>query len=413
LTILTASIDSNDALVPAGKSTELQLRFENSSNQPINTDVATHVESYLGTVLLDERKPLTCPPRQSVTLSWTLAPNKPDFYTADWTVSLNGTPKKQSLTFGYAVDALAPPVQTPPDFTDYWNRVVADANAAKVTLTRLEETTRSTGTVTVYRIAVAADNFNCFGWLAVPKFPGKYPGLLLLPGDRVRYISPNAPLADCGFVVMTIEPTGQEINTALKPLITQVSVNLNDPAQFGLRQVMIRYLRAVTALTTVPEVDPNRLAVSGVGLGGGMALILGAIDERIQAVAPDVPYYCDIELNRADPSWPYREIAAYLSQHPDQEQAVLQTLRYYDAANSAPLVTCPVLTSVGINDTYSRPTTIFGVQNRLAGPKAIKVYPGGHEGGGIKHWETKIRWLSQVLGRPTPLNAAAGEASTP
>jgi|GEM_PF-1174379 len=410
LTTLTAGINFADAIVPAGKPVELQVRFENSSNQPINSEVYAHVESYLGKILLDERKPLACRPRESVTLSWTLAPAEPDFYTADWTISLNGTPKKQSLTFGYDVTALATPVQAPPDFKDYWNRVVTEANAAKVTLTRLEEEKRSTGTVTVYRIAVEAEGFNCFGWLAVPKFPGKYPGLLLLPGDRVRYISPNAPLADCGFVVMTIEPTGQSISGALQPLIARVSTDLNDPAKFGLRPVMIRYLRAVTALASAPETDPNRLAVSGVGLGGGLALILGAIDDRIQAIAPDVPFYCNIELHRNNANWPYWEVAAYLRQHPDQEEAVLQTLRYYDAANFAPLITCPVLTSMGIADEYSYPTTIFGVHNRLAGPKAINIYPGGHEGGGIRHWEVKIRWLSQVLGRPTPVSASADGA---
>jgi len=406
LTNLTAGVDYDNGLVPAGKPVELQVRFDNNSNEPINTEVVAHVESYLGKVLLDDKKPLACPPRQSVSLNWVLNPTEPEFYTADWSVNLKGTPKRTSLTFGYQPEALVIPSQAPPDFAEYWNRVLADATATKVTLTRLEETKRSTGTVTVYRIAMEAGGKNCLGWLAVPKFPGKYPGLLLLPGDRVSYISPNAALADCGFVVMAIEPTGQPIDGALLPLITQTMVGLNDAEKFGLRAVMLNYLRAVTALASVPEVDANRLAVSGVGLGGGMALILGAIDERIQAIAPDVPNYCNIELNRTDARWPYREIKAYLRKNPDQEPAVLQTLRYYDAANFAPQITCPVLISAGINDNYSRPTNIYGMYNRLAGPKAIKLYPGGHEGGGLKHWEEKIRWLSQVLGRPEAIPAA-------
>ncbi|MHB0938971.1 MAG: acetylxylan esterase [Armatimonadota bacterium] len=411
LTTLTAGVDYEDGLVPAGKPVSLQIRFDNNSNEPINTEVVAHVKSYLGKVLLDDKKPLACPPRQSVSLNWVLTPTEPEFYTAEWSVNLKGAQKRTSMTFGYQPEALAVPSQVPPDFAEYWNRVLADAGAAKVSLTRLEETKRSTGTVTVYRIAVEAEGKNCYGWLSVPKFPGKYPGLLLLPGDRVSYISPNAALADCGFVVMSIEPTGQEINGALKPLIAQSTANLNDPEKFGLRPVMINYLRAVTALASVPEVDPNRLGVSGVGLGGGMALVLGAIDERIQAIAPDVPNYCNIELNRSEPRWPYREITAYLRKNPDQEQAVLQTLRYYDAANFAGQITCPVLVSAGINDAYSRPTNIYGMYNRLAGPKAIRLYPGGHEGGGTRHWEEKIRWLIQVLGRPEAIPAAAGAVS--
>ena len=410
LTALTAGIDREDYLVPAGQSVKLQLRFENSSNLPINTEIVTRVESHLGKVLLDERKPLACPPRESVALTWVLTPAESDFYTANWSVNLRGTPKKQALTFGYDVAAIAPAIQTPPDFDDFWNRVLTEAKAARVNLTRIEEEKRSTGTVRVFRVAMEADGFNCFGWLAVPKFPGRYPGLLLLPGDRVGYIGPNTPLADCGFVVMTIEPTGQPVGGALQPLISLASKNVNDATKFGMRAIMIRYLRAVTALASVPEVDPNRLAASGVGLGGGMALVLGAVDERIQAIAPDVPYYCHIELGREKRDWPYWEIASYLRAHPDQEDSVLQTLRYFDAANFARQIACPVLISAGINDIYSRPANIYGVYNHLAGPKAIKLYPGGHEGGGIKHWEEKIRWLSQVLGRPSPLPAGDGTA---
>jgi len=387
------------------------LRVVNNANQPVTAELVTRIAPARGEALLDERKVLECPARGVLTLTWTANPATPDFYTASWSLNLKGTPKTAEFTFGYDVTAIKPTVETPADFTAYWDRVAADAAAAKVSLTRLEEASRSTGTVMVYRIAVAAAGETSLGWLSVPKFPGRYPGLLLLPGDRARYITPNASLADCGFVVMTIEPTGQTtVDSALHTLITRASVNFNDPARFGLRAVMIRDLRALSALATVPEVDPNRLAVSGVGLGGGLALILGAVDDRVQAVAADVPFYCQIELNRAGRNWPYWEVDSYLRTHPTEEQAVLQTLRYYDAANFAPRITCPVLVSAGIEDAYSRPNTIYGVYNRLVGPKAIKLYPGGHDGGGYKHWEEKIRWLGQVLGRPAPLPAAADGA---
>ncbi len=407
LTTLTATSNAPDYLAPAGQTIDVQVRFTNNANQPIKSEIALFVKSSQGKVLLDDRKPLTCDSHKSVSLTWTLAPADADFYTATCTVPLKGTAKKQTTTFGYNVTAIAPAVERPADFDDYWTKLTTDAAAVKMALTRLEDRVRSTGTVTVYRLTLTAGETVCYGWLAVPRFPGRYPGLLLLPGDRVRYITPNAALADCGFVVMTLEPTGQTVDGALKPLITRASSNLADANTVGLRAIFISYLRAVCALATVPEVDPNRLAVTGVGLGGGMALILGALDERVQAVAPDVPYYCFIEWNRTAPGWPYWEVADYLRAHSDQEAVVLRTLRYYDAANFTDRVTCPVLISAGIDDTYSRPANIFGLYNRLTGPRAIKVYPAGHEGGGLQHWEEKIRWLGQVLGSPSPLPATA------
>jgi cephalosporin-C deacetylase len=411
LVTLTAASNAPNRLAAAGQTVELQGRFENNSAQDIATEVVIHVESTTGAALLDEKKPITCKAHEGVTLTWTVTPKAAEFYTVVCTVGIAGTVKRATTTFGYDVAHIAPAAQKPADFADYWQRVVTEAAASEVKLTRLEDRARSTGTVTVYRIGVDADGFTCFGWLAVPKFPGKYPGLLLLPGDRVRYITPNAALAEFGFVVMTIEPTGLSVDGVLKPLITRATTNLNDPAAFGLRTVMLRYLRAVTALAAVAEVDAHRLAVTGVGLGGGLAMILGALDDRIQAAAPDVPFYCHIEHGRASATWPYQDVAAYLRANPGDTEAVFTTLRYFDVANFTDDLTCPVLVSAGIHDLYARPANIYGVVNRLPGPHAITLYDAGHEGGGLAQWEDKMRWLNKLFGAATPPPAA--EAAAP
>ncbi|MHB9131372.1 MAG: acetylxylan esterase [Armatimonadota bacterium] len=414
LTAMTVRFSHADQLVPAGEPAEFEVRFDNNSNQTISSEMAIRAESSEGRLLMEDRKLFSCKPHESTTLSWKLAPQHPDFYSVSCQATLGGAMAKQSTTFGYDVGAIAPVTQQPADFATYWQEVTTEATAEEVKLTRLEDPVYSTNSVTVYRIGMTAAGHTCFGWLSVPKYPGRYPGLLMLPGDRVRYIGPNAALAECGFVVMTIEPTGQAVSGALKPLIVLASTDLNNPKVFGLRAMVVRYLRAVGALASVSEVDANRLAVTGVGLGGGMAMLLGALDERIQAVAPDVPNFCYVEMGMASPTWPYREVAAYLRGHPDQQQAVVQTLRYFDVANFVEKITCPVLISAGINDPFSKPANIFGVYNRLPGPRSLKLYIAGHEGGSILHWEEKIRWFGQVLGKPTPPPAAPdARAGTP
>jgi len=410
LTTMSAAFASPDHLVPAGKAAAVEVRFENNSNEAVASTMSLHAESSLKALLKDEQKPFACEPHKSVTLTWTLEPKEADFYTVTCSTNLGGMTKSLTTTFGYDTPAIKPLATKPINFTEYWNNVVAEAKAAEPRLTRLEDRERSTSKVTVYRIGMEAEGFTCFGWLAVPKFPGRYPGILFLPGEHVRYMSannPNTPLAECGFVVLSIEPTGQSVEGPIKPLITQAYTHLNDPATFGLRAIMVRYLRAVTALAKITEVDPNRIAVSGIGMGGGMALALAALDERIWAVAADVPYHCYIELGDTLPDWPYREIHDYLQEHPDQREAVLKTIRYYDVANFADQVTCPVLLSAGIDDEYSRPMNIYGVYNRLTGPHNMKLYIADHRGGGKTHWDEKVKWLTQVLGGPTPQPAGA------
>lgn len=142
--------------------------------------------------------------------------------------------------------------------------------------------------------------------------------------------------------------------------------------------------------------------MTGVSLGGALAMELAALDERVWAVAPDVPYFCNIELGNTQPEWPYPELHDYLRRHPEQRNAVMQTLRYYDVANFAEQITCPVLISAGIDNLYSRPTGIYGVYNRLAGPHNLKLYIADHIGGNNVHWVEKIRWFTKVLGGPSP-----------
>lgn len=410
LTRLSATMSTPTQLIPAGEEATLQLQFDNNSTRPMNSEMVLHIESTQGKVLLKESKPFTCDPHRSATLTWSVKPTEADFYRVTCFVNLDGTPKVLKTTFGYDLPAIQYPVQRPADFDAYWDRVVAEAKAAKVRLIPSEDVTRSTSKVRVYSVGIEVDGVQqFFGWLSVPKYHGRYPGLLILPSDRVRTIGPNPALAE-DFIVLSVEPTRQSVQSALKPLITQASVNLTNPSTFGMRMVMIRYLQAVTALASMadmPEfnqvsIDPYRIAVTGAGLGGGLAMILGTLDNRVQAVAPDVPYYVHIELNSGRPDWPYFEVIDFLRKNPTQRDAVMKTLSYYDAANFADRLDCPVYISAGLNDLYSCPQNIVGTYNLIPGPKAISIYLAGHEGGLNKHWEEKMRWLSRTLGPPSP-----------
>ncbi len=408
LTGLTISMPAADHLVPAGEEVNIQVNFTNNSNQQVNSEIALRITSSTGVTVLDERKPLSCLPHQSVVCNWKLTPANPDFYLARCSVNLEGALESARTTFGYAPSNIHLLVEKPADFASYWDRATLEARTSVVELPHPPKVdlARSTATVLVSEVGITVDGVEQFsGWLSVPKFPGKYPGLLVLPSDRVRAIGPNPALADCGFVVLSIEPTGQSVRGRLTPLIAQASKEPAKPDKIGLRAIVIRSLEAVTALSKVPQVDPNRLAVTGAGIGGGISVLLAALDERIQAVAPDVPYYCNIGVGANTTDWPYRELADYIQQHPDQKDAVLKTLQYFDVANFAASVNCPALISLGINDTYSLPNNIVSVVNQLPGPHALKVYLAHHEGGGVLHWQEKMRWLTSVLGGPGPLTS--------
>jgi cephalosporin-C deacetylase-like acetyl esterase len=417
LTRLTVTPATPNHLVPGGVPVELQARLENNASVDVEAEVLLRVESSQGDEVYKGRRPIRCQAHEAVTLTWdAIKPPAPGFYTVVASAKVDvGNPQESRVTFGYDVTAIAPSAVKPPDFDAYWAAITRQAQAAPVTLRLVEAPRCCTPTVTVYRIEIEADKRKVYGWLSIPKFPGRYPGLLYIPAESVSYVSPNEALAGFGFAVMTLEPLGQDIDK-FSPLVEKGFTAATDKDRIGLREAMVAYLRAISAFRDkelAGKVDPDRIAVTGVGLGGSIAMLLGAMDERVQAVAADVPPFCSIELGKDKPGWPYaKAIPALRMAKPKDRDAILQTLRYYDVANVTDKLACPVLLSAGILDPYARPGTVYGVYNRLPGPRDLRLYIAGHEGGGMAHWEEKMRWFVRVLGPPgavLPDAPAAGD----
>jgi cephalosporin-C deacetylase len=85
----------------------------------------------------------------------------------------------------------------------------------------------------------------------------------------------------------------------------------------------------------------------------------------------------------------------FLRAHREDEQAVLRTLSYVDAANHAVRAKAPALFSVGLMDLTCPPRTVFAAYNRYRGDDTgIVVYPyNDHEGGEAQHERAKLDWL--------------------
>jgi cephalosporin-C deacetylase len=95
---------------------------------------------------------------------------------------------------------------------------------------------------------------------------------------------------------------------------------------------------------------------------------------------------------------PYHEIVTYLVRYRDSEDAVLETLSYFDGVNLASRAKAPALFSVALMDETCIPSTVFAAKNAWGGPASIEVYPyNGHEGGGEHHQLVKLAWLRELF----------------
>ncbi|MGY4643561.1 acetylxylan esterase [Cellulomonas sp. URHB0016] len=194
---------------------------------------------------------------------------------------------------------------------------------------------------------------------------------------------------------------------------------IEDPADHYYRRLITDAVRAVDAVRALPGVDADRVTVTGISQGGGLALAVGALADGLVAVMPDVPFMCHyrraVDISDAKP---HGELVDYLAVHRDREEMVFRTMSYLDGVHFARRASAPALFSVALRDVTCPPSTVYAAYNHYAGlaperpPTEIQVYPyNNHEGGQAYQVDRQIRWLGARLDSRAEATAA-GAAGT-
>ncbi len=264
---------------------------------------------------------------------------------------------------------------------------------------------RSTDAVEVFEISYESlDGVRVAGWYCVPRreqIPPPYPGLLLVPG----YISePTLPKswAKRGYAAVGVAPRGKlRSNRQYNPGYPGLLVdNIVDRNTYAYRGFYVDAARAVDFLHTRTEVDRARIGVHGSSQGGALTITTAALRaDAIACGAAGAPYLCGMmDAAGLTHSYPYEEINEYLRLYPEREQAVRETLNYFDGINFAPLIRCPMQINIGLRDDVCPPETGFALYDALGCEKTLHPYPNcAHDAG--SYWEAPriVEFLSRHL----------------
>ena len=191
----------------------------------------------------------------------------------------------------------------------------------------------------------------------------KAPTVLFCPGmdmTKESYLAPfQHPYVARGFNCLHIDGPGQGTSN-----IRKIRVTVDNYERAGAA--------AIDYLCTRPEVDPDRIVVSGFSMGSYWGMRIAATDRRVKGVATAAACYGPkwAIFNEASPR--FKQVFMYMSGIHDEEKFDAFADQFtLDAL--APRIKCPTLMVTGEYDPLAHLEDVVGVYEKVGGPKELWV----------------------------------------
>ncbi|MFB7578781.1 acetylxylan esterase [Streptomyces hydrogenans] len=305
-----------------------------------------------------------------------------------------------------------PEVPAPADFDEFWSRTLAPGPQSAPVLRPVDN---GLALIDTYDVTVPGfDGQPVRGWLRVPAAATGPLGCVVeflgygrgrgLPHENLLY-----PAA--GYAHFLMDSRGQGWSAApgdtddgasgpsgtVPGFLTR---GIERPDTHYYRRLITDAVRWTEAAGTLPEIDPDRIVVTGFSQGGGIALAVAGLVPGLAGAMPDVPFLCHIRRGaEIAPEPPYTEIAQYLALHRDRVDRAFTTLSYFDGVHFAARADAPALFSIALMDPICPPSTCFTAYHHYTGSKSVEVYPfNGHEGGGPRHQQVQLAFVRDRIG---------------
>ncbi len=312
-----------------------------------------------------------------------------------------------------------PPLPVAADFDAFWSRTLNETGDGPVLKPVFAEADTGLTQIRTYDVTVPGfAGGPVRGWLRMPAGASEPLGCVVefLGYGRGRGLAhENLLWAAAGHAHLIMDTRGQGWSAAggdtadpdagaagaVPGFLTR---GIESPETYYYRRLFTDAVRCVEAMRGHPEIDPDRIVVTGVSQGGGIALAVSGLVPGLAGVMPDVPFLCNFpRATEISGRPPFTEIAEYLMLHRDRAEAVFTTLSYFDAALHATRATAPALFSIAMMDEICPPSTCFTAYNGYAGPKDVRVYAfNGHEGGAEYHQREQLAWVRALFaGQPS------------
>ena len=322
------------------------------------------------------------------TVSGTL--KEPGFLRLSLPKTKNGNTDPYVFSVGFEPEKIKKGSPMPVDFDEFWSEARARL-AREVPLdpqvVRIPE--RSTADFDFYRISFATFRRRVHGYMSVPTDKSKAPfpvdfGVNAAGfGDWTNDMKGEKDSIRVQFSVYPFPPDWKWRETGLEADYKAMNANLmalyhaprycqagitHSRDQYFFYPVILGIDRAVDWLAARPDVDRSRFRYEGTSQGGGFGFYLCGLNRAFTRAAFYVPAITDTMgyLAGRQSGWPQIvENNSSRPQIPEYRANAEKWAPYFDGANFASRITCPVRVAVGFSDTTCPPCAVYAAYNEI------------------------------------------------
>ncbi|MEN6618835.1 MAG: acetylxylan esterase [Rikenellaceae bacterium] len=318
----------------------------------------------------------------------------PGFYRTEIS-SESGEIKKFNI--GLDPEKIISPPDSQPDFKNFWDRARAELAtvAPGYELTYLKDSSSDTRRVYLVKMR-SLEDAEISGYYVTPVKPGKYPAIIGYMGYGSKPWCPN-PDNNPEFVEFVLSVRGQALQEATNIYGDWITYNLQDKEKYYYRGAFMDLIRAIDFVASREEVDTSYIFAEGGSQGGAFTLAACALDNRICAAAPFIPFLSDYPDYFGIVHWPAEPILAKQKELGIPDAELYKTLSYFDIKNLAGWIKAPVIMGFGLQDEVCPPHTNFAGYNLVTSKKSYICFPDKGHDVGAGWWQKRMDFFSQFL----------------
>ena len=281
---------------------------------------------------------------------------KPGFYEVRLRDSIR-------FNIGIRPDEVKSPIDAPDDMREFWD--VTLSNLKQIPLEAAWEPVPEASNEVRESYCISYESFGgatAGGLLCIPVKPGKYPVHIQYMGYGADVYNFN-PSANPDRIDYLVSIRGQGIFR--EPEARWIDRGLESKENFYYRGAFADAVRAVDFIATLDKADMDHVVAYGESQGGALTVAAAALDHRIKAIAPAVPFLGDYRDYYKIVWWPVHEVMDTADAEGLDREDVYDMLTYFDIKNLAQWVECPAYMAFGLQDPTCPPHTNFAIYNNL------------------------------------------------